>query len=654
MSARYQLNRTALVWQLIAGALVVLPHLSHLPIWLPLLALGALGWRFLVHRGRLSYPNRVARLMLVLACSLALVVSYGGVAGINGMVALLIMGFALKSLEIFSRRDALLVTYLAYLVAASALLFEQGIWMAAYVLLSVQVTTAALIATYQTRQQDWARPFRSSAFLMMQALPLMLVLFVVIPRMPPLWSVNIPSGSAKTGLSDTMSPGDITRLTRSAEVAFRVQFEGPPPAQSQLYWRAMTYPDFDGRRWYRAADLQAGVTQRLHAASNEVRYSVLLEATDQHYVPALDLPVITPGGYTLLPDATLYRQQAFTGRDQYRLTSVLDYTLGGEREVLDFTRELTLPEGNPRSRAAALQWYREAGGAEAYIAALNRYFNRSFYYSLRPPALGNHSVDQFMFDTRKGFCGHFAGAMVFMLRTAGIPARVVAGYQGGEWNPYEGYLLVRQFDAHAWVEAWLPEQGWVRLDPTAAVSPARVERPAEELFNHQDGFLDEAPLSGLTLRAGSWVSGLRLQWDAINFGWQRWVVNYHTQQNHLLQRLLGAVTPWRLALALLAPFALVMAIVAVKLLWQTRSKPQNRFDRELGRFSLALAGQGMARRPGETVSNYCRRVADVRQELTPLLTEIGACYDQLRYAGADPAVSGERLIRLLRECRAKL
>lgn len=654
MSVRFQLSRTALVWQLAAGALALLPHLSHLPLWLPLLTLGALVWRFLVHQGRLSRPNRVARLLLVLVSAVALVVSYGGVSGINGMVALLILGFALKSLEIFSRRDALLVNYLTYLVAACALLFEQGIWAAAYVLLSVQVTTAALMATYQTREQDWARPFRSSAIMMMQALPLMLVLFVVIPRMPPLWSVNIPSGAAKTGLSDSMSPGDITRLTRSSEVAFRAQFDGAPPAQTQLYWRAMTYPDFDGRRWYRAQEPRAGVTQQLRAVDAELRYSVLIEATDQHYVPALDLPLVTPAGYTMLPDATLYRQRAFSSREQYQLTSSLTYALGAERDALDFSRELTLPDGNPRSRATALQWYRESGSAEAYIAALNRYFNQSFHYSLKPPELGYNSVDQFLFDTRKGFCGHFAGAMVFMLRVAGIPARVVAGYQGGEWNPHEGYLLVRQFDAHAWVEAWLPERGWIRLDPTAAVSPQRVERPSEELFNTQEGFLEDAPLSGLTLRAGGWVSGLRLQWDALNFGWQRWVVNYHQQQSHLLQRLLGAITPVRLALALLLPFALVMVIVAMKLLWQARGQPQNRFDREVGRLSQALAGQGMARRPGETVGNYCRRVADVRQELTPLLSEIGVSYDRLRYAGADPKAEGERLLRLLRECRSRL
>ncbi|MGB0467125.1 MAG: transglutaminase TgpA family protein [Pontibacterium sp.] len=650
----YYLSRTALVWQLAAIIGVVIPHLTHLPLWVPGIVLGAIGWRLMVHAGRWSFPHWSVRMLFALAGCAAVLVSFGGITGVSSMVALLVVGFGLKSLEVYRRRDALLVVYVAYLVAGSALLFNQSLWMAAIILLTVIVTTAALTSLYQTRDAELIAPLRLSSVLIAQALPLMLVLFILMPRIGPLWAVKIDLGSARTGLSDEMVPGDITRLTRSSEVAFRVSFDGAPPPQHQLYWRAMTYPDFDGRRWYQEENFQVAAGLSVEFQGTGTPYAVMLEATGQHYIPALDLPVKVPGAYQLKPDMTLISERPVESRRQYKLVSAMDYQLMAGTTLPDRARQLALPANNPKSRQKAQQWYQEAGDTEAYIRHLMHYFNQQFSYTLSPPKLGQNGIDEFLFTTQTGFCGHFSGAMVFMLRAAGIPARVVAGYQGGEWNPYEAYLLVRQYDAHAWVEAWLPEKGWVRFDPTAAVAPERVERPSDELFAAQADFLKDAPFGSYALGAGSWLSDVRLQWDALNFVWQRWAVNYHLQQNKLLKQLLGEVTPLRLALALLIPFALVMAFVALRLLWQRQTASLPAIERALKDLSERLIKEGLARQPGETVKQYCTRLSCARPDLAPLLSDISSGYEQLRYAEQSEPAQAALLLSMLKRCRARV
>lgn len=655
----YQLPRSALIWQFVAMGVVVVPHLSYLPLWMPLALLLAMGWRLQVHMGRWSHPPHSVRALLSLCACGGVFLSFGGVGGVSGMVALLIAGFILKSLEIYQRRDALMVVYIAYLVAASALLFDQSIWLAAYILLSVQLVTAALIAIYQTHDpDDIGRPFRSSAVLMMQAVPLMLVLFILIPRIGPLWSLQLDLGGARTGLSEEMSPGDITRLTRSSDSAFRVQFEGEPPPRHLLYWRALTYPDFDGQRWYRdkQLDQRQPPFQSLEVGADRYRYQVMLEATGKTYAPVLDMPVEYPvSEYRLNQDLTLHRERPFNGRDQYQVASSARYQFARNRLAADYSRELRLPLSNPLAWQQAQQWYREAGSAEAYIQRLLSFFNQSFTYTLSPPRMTGNRIDQFLFESQRGFCGHFSSAMAFMLRAVGIPSRVVAGYQGGEWNPYEKYLLVRQYDAHAWVEAWLPGRGWVRFDPTAAVAPERIEQPADQLFEQQDAFLEDAPLGSLMLGKDSMLANLRLKWDSLAFGWQRWVVNYHRQQAGFLQDLLGGLTPWRLALALLLPFGVVMGAVALWLLVRGRNPAQDACDRALMRLSEKLEQKGgLGRSPGESIAAYCRRVAEIRPELEELLLQIAGMHEQMRYAeDSDPRLIPQ-LVKLIRHCTARV
>lgn len=657
MSDQFRLSRPALMWQFIAIIAVLLPHLTHLPLWVPAAIAATVGWRLMVHTGRWAFPHwSVRALFSFFACG-GVFLSYGGIGGVNGMVALLIAGFGLKSLEIYRQRDALLVVYVAYIVASSALLFDQSIWMAAYVLVAIQLTTAALLAIYQTHNVDMGRPFRNSAVLMMQSLPLMLVLFILIPRMGPIWSIKMDVGGAKTGLSEAMSPGDITNLTRSSEVAFRVEFKSKPPPQNALYWRAMTYPDFDGFRWYRdkQQDLHQQVTESLEMKQPTYSYSLMLEPTGRTYIPALDLPVSVPDGAKLNADITFQRDRPVNTREQFDLHSATQYRLAVNGSALNYMRELSLPLTNPRSRETAREWYIRAGSPEAYIRTLMAFYHLNFTYTLNPGKLDGNRIDQFMFTSQKGFCGHFAGSMVFMLRSVGIPARVVIGYQGGEWNPYEKYLMVRQYDAHAWVEAWLPEKGWVRFDPTAAVAPERIERPAEELFSEQERFLEDTPLGSLIIGKDGVLSDLWLKWDAFSYGWQQWVVNYHRYQNDFLTRLLGEITPLRVALALLLPFMLVMTLVALRLFWHSWNNPKDPHDQALEKLSQRLERKaGLGRSPGETVKRYCERVADVRPDLAEVLSQIAGRYEQMRYAETDQLDAGKELLASVRRCHSKI
>ncbi|WP_286238252.1 transglutaminase TgpA family protein [Neptuniibacter halophilus] len=652
MISNLQLSRTALLWQMLSVLLVILPHLGHLPLWIPPLVLGALFWRFLVFTGRASFPPRWVKLIIVVAAGLGVLISFRSGGGISSTVSLLIIGFGLKMLEIYKHRDALVVLYVAYLVTAMTFLFSQTMLMGLYVLLTLLVISTALLCVYLPRNCAFWLPFKRVCLMFVPALPLMVVLFLGMPRIGPLWEMGLDQSAAKTGLAEEMSPGDISRLTRSAEVAFRVEFDKAPPPQSELYWRALVLNDFDGRRWKNLQAPALAVEQRTRTAGSGYRYQLILEATGKRYLPALDYPGQWPSEVQLNADQTLQSRRIINERRQWRLSSVTGVAIDADLEIFDLQRQLVVPDGNPQTRELAARWWRETGSYEAYLDRILSYYNQRFTYSLQPPLLGRQMVDQFLFQTQTGFCGHFAGATALMLRLAGIPARVVTGYQGGEWNPYDQYLLVRQYDAHAWVEAWQPGKGWQRIDPTAAVAPQRVEQPAEGTLSLEAGFLADNPLVGWTLKRSGVISSLRLRLEALNYGWHQWVLNYHHNQASLLSSLLGQISYLKLALFLLLPFTLVIGVTTLLMMRSNRPKSRHKDDLEIIRFSEALGRHGLSRAPGETVQHYCRRLAEIRPELQSKLTQLAQRYEQLRYAPVPVQGAQASLKPLVDDCLA--
>jgi len=655
----FQLTRSSMIWLLVSILMVMMPYVTVVPGWLFLLAVFTVGWRLMVHSGRWSFPHwsvRSALLSLVLV-GLLFELRSGSVMVVT--VGLLVAAFLLKLTEMYRRRDALVVLYVALLLIVCSFLFFQSIPMALYSLLSLIVVTACLNTVYRSQQNtDIWRPLKRSAVLYTQALPMMLVLFLIFPRIGPLWQVDMNTGQSFTGLSDSMSPGDVSRLTRSADIAFRARFETVLPPENMRYWRGLTYDRFDGRRWTRSE--QQGIEPRNGVQSNpaarfnsprDYRYEIVMEATGQTWRYGLDVPVSYPATVRRLADMTLQGQDPLMQRTQYQLVS----RVAPQQDRLSagrYDRYLQLPErGNEKARQLALQWASEQPDVKAFAAQMMAFFATRFRYTLEPPLLpGSDSVDQFLFQTRQGFCGHFASAGAFLLRAAGVPARVVGGYLGGELNPLDSALTVRQYEAHAWLEYWDREsQSWLRLDPTSVVAPLRLEQPAAQLFSSESSFLADAMLMRKGFLSGALLMQLRLRYEAINYGWHRWVLNFQDRQSDFLQQLLGGISVVKIVLLILITGGLVLLAVAGSLFIR-RGPCQDPLISALRRLDKRLLQFGLQRRSGEPPGQFFARMEQSFPSLSEEFAALSRCYEQISYAeDSDPELLAQ-FRRLMSRC----
>ena len=649
-----QLTRNSMIWLIASILLVVAPFFGMIPIWLYGLAMLTIGWRLMVHTGRLSFPHWTIRLLLVLTVVAGLMLQAQTETTIQLTVALLIAAFLLKMTEMYQRRDALVVIFVSFLLCSCIFLFYQTIVAALYVFLVLIVITAALNTVYRSEEnRAFWRPLKRSGILYFQALPVMLALFLIFPRLPPLWQVNMDSGQSFTGLSDTMAPGEVSNLTRSAEIAFRVSFSGDVPAESERYWRGIVYDHFDGQRWRISEGLLNERDHRTVAVSGTAyRYQMVMEATGQHWRYALDYPMSFPAHLTRGSDLTLRAPSPLLTRGQ------MDYVsrLGQVRQTLsraEYERYVQLPDsGNTRARQLAQQWSLESSSLDQFIATLLQYYQTQFTYTLQPPRLFSNQIDSFLFDTRRGFCGHFAGSAVYLLRAAGIPARVVGGYQGGEINPEDGTLIVRQYAAHAWLEYWDGEH-WIRLDPTAVVAPDRLEQPLDELFSDEPGFLADSLLHRAGIFSADWMRNLRQQYDALNYSWHRWVLNFHDRQTGILQSLLGDLNWQRMLLVLFIPTGLVFAVVAWQLLYRCQPRPDP-ITAALQRLDKKLAVQDQQRNTGETVMQHMGRLAGYYPALADQLLQLGRYHEVILYREDLSVSSQQQFLQQLQRCYDQL
>ncbi|WP_105101472.1 transglutaminase TgpA family protein [Microbulbifer pacificus] len=658
------LPRESLLWIFAAQLAVLLPHFAHLPLWLLGAWTVAVYWRLQVFRGRREMPGRLVKLLAVSLAVLGLVLTYRRWFALEPMVALLAVSFTLKNIELVSRRDALLSLMLAYFLAATLFIFEQTIPYALYGILCVVLITAALAAQ---QGRGSARPGRAlglSAKLLAQAVPVMLVLFVVMPRLGPLWAVPQNSAKASTGISDSMSPGDFSELSKSDKPALRIAFDGPLPPPEQRYWRGLVYTRFDGRRWsepdlerhyagwrrgrsgrFHDAGEPAESEQTLPAVGPRYRYQVIQEASHTPWLFSLARPHSETEGVSATGDDTLVYRMPVGSRLAYDVRSWPRESLVRNEPLsaAEQRRHLQLPsDGNPEARAWARARLDEGLSAEQISAALLDLYHRRFTYTLRPPVLGADTVDEFLFSTRQGFCEHFASSYVFTMRAAGVPARVVAGYQGGEWVEQQGYLLVRQYDAHAWAEIWLAGRGWVRVDPTAAVAPERIRDGLQSAAAEE--FMQDALIP---LHKIAFITRLRLQWDMINYRWYQTVVSFDQQrQQGLLTRLLGQVSPLRLTLLLGLPVILALALLMLWLHFSSRGPALPMHSRLYLRFCQRMARAGFARNPGEAPGDYARRIEREVPRLGPMARRITLAYERAAYG--DNTAAERQLRRLLR------
>ncbi len=559
------LNLRNVFWLTLSLLLVMEPHALRIPIWVTLMGFALCSLRLYVAYARLRIPRKSILLFLVVAVTVGVYLNYGTIFGRDSGVALLIIMLSLKLVESATKRDAMIVVFLSYFLIITNFLYSQTIPTAIFMLFAMIIITSTMIGLQHTNARYAYRDvFFLSGTLLAQAIPLMLVLFVLFPRVQgPLWGLPQDAHSGISGLSDTMSPGSISQLGLSDAIAFRVQFSSGVPRHPLLYWRGPVLWDFDGRTWtaaYSANSLHQDPATippqpNYQAQGAAVHYAVTLEPHNKRWLFALDLPATIPPRSTITPDFQLLAEAPLRTRARYEISSFPIYNINQvQREEID--RALRIPSGyNPRTHALAQSMLRAARNEQTFVQDVLRLFrNQNFFYTLQPPLLGLDSIDDFLFDTRRGFCEHYASSFAYLMRAAGIPARVVTGYQGGEINTVGNYLIVRQADAHAWVEIWTGERGWVRIDPTAAVSPLRVESGIAAAALATD------PLPFIMRTNYLWLRRIRFSWDAVANSWNQWVLGYNPQrQLQLLSRVGLNSVSWKEMTLLL--FGITLAII---------------------------------------------------------------------------------------------
>ncbi|MEO6920400.1 MAG: DUF3488 and transglutaminase-like domain-containing protein [Collimonas sp.] len=666
-----------------ACGMVLLPHFLHLSWWISLICGGLLLWRaWITLRGQRLPPMW---LLLPLAALImgAVRLDYGSWFGRETGVAMLTLLLTFKLLEMRARRDLFVALLLSFFLLLTTFFYSQSIlsllWMIATLTL---LLTAQLSFQYTGDMPPLRQRLRLGGVILAMALPLTLILFLLFPRIQgPLWGLPGDAHGGRSGLSDSMAPGNLSQLALSDDIAFRVKFAETAPAPAKRYWRGVVLNDFDGRTWTegrrsRAAADTAGHMQPVAAPAPgaETHQQITLEPNGQRWLFALETPQEAPlldGARTrLTADHQIRAPRSINERVRYDVISNLGPVPAIQLTADDQQQMLALPPGfNPRTREFAASLRNTSANDTALVTAVLRFFRReNFSYTLEPPLLGKNSVDDFLFSSRAGFCEHYSSSFVVLMRAAGIPARVVTGYQGGEINPVDGMMTVRQSDAHAWAEVWLPPRGWVRVDPTAAVAPNRIETRLGNVLPRSffGNLLDAAPgQSNWWSALNDGVALLRANWEALGNGWNQWVLNYTPAQQMGFMHWLGFDDmDWRtLSILMLAIGTVAVASVTLPLLLaRSKSKP---LDTVYSALCAQMARRGLARNKHEGPATYGRRLCASDSPLSPAakmaVQRFMALYESLQYGAESgaaygtshklPAPSIAQLKLLLSQCR---
>lgn len=620
---------------LAALALALLPHLQFLPVWITGAFVTCCIYRIVVERRRGSLPPTWLRGSVALLCFLGVLFTYDTISGVGPGTALLAVMASLKLLETGKRRDQFVLLFIAIFLVMASLLREQYLWSLPYLLFALAVIMAAWLRMAAEPSEPLSRSARTGGRLMLYALPLALAMWFFFPRISsPFWAVPIDTSSGVSGLSTSMSPGDISSLSLSNAVAFRARFFDDIPEPRDRYWRAMVLHRFNGRTWNAVDPIpDRDAVERIEVRGAATRYEITMEPTRQHWVPALEMPQAWNLPRTFMtPRQTLSNMHPIDQRVAFEISSFADYT--ADAGISTFFRGwyLDLPEGsNPASVRFAEELRARSASDDAYIEAILAMFRRDeYFYTLQPPALGRNPVDEFLFETRRGFCEHYASAFAVMMRAAGIPARVVVGYQGGEVNPMGGRLIVRQSDAHAWSEVWLDDRGWTRVDPTAAVAPERIERGlTDSLF---DGF---GAQWGIDMPS-QFMHRLTLTWDVLNANWNDWVLGFGPDKQREFMEALGFDNPtWRKMLLTLI-FLVIAMTLAISLLLHMRNRPPPR-DRAVILYNRFVRKTGIPAVVGETPIAFAGRAREASKLDGATIDAVTASYLDVRYGGRGEA-----------------
>ena len=668
----------AYYWIIIAQIIVILPHAAHLPLWLigfAVVSIVAQLPRVKARFRKTAHLKRVYQGMQMLGFLLGLLglwLTYNTAFGLDMGVAFLVLCLISKLWELYKRRDAYVVLNLSLFVLAALFLMDQGLITTLEVVIGAVIVLLTFIALNDDGNDRGDGRLRTLGVLGLGALPLLVVLFLFFPRLPPLWSVQLSGQQATTGVSDSMSPGDFANLGQSTELAFRVEFKNNRPSQQQLYWRGLVFSDFDGVTWRQSPKKSqwvagspapawienafATIPEEAQATPNN--YQIILEPTQQNWLFGLDYPFAQQQDVSITSNFTLLKDQPVTQQLRYEVSQFSPMSI--DPILTDESRRMNLAlpnDGNPKARALAQQLFAQSGSNPArYIAAIEHWINQTdFSYTLSPPRLNNNRIDEFLFETKAGFCEHYSSSFTFMMRAAGIPARVVAGYQGGEPSRGGDVWEVRQMDAHAWTEVWLEGQGWVRVDPTAFVAPERVEQGMDAMTQSQGAAMfGNGAGAQLDYQQYQMLQTLRRLSDQASYYWQKDVVGYdQDKQADSLLKWFNIKSIMQQIIWLAVSAITVMAIL-VFVIWYRRRKHWHPVDLPLVQLSKRIGKRDklLARDDNEGQLAWLERLAsaiDSRHEdddyhaasqltdsddpvaIQSKLLEIRQDYRQLRY-----------------------
>ncbi|MDH3978412.1 MAG: DUF3488 and transglutaminase-like domain-containing protein [Gammaproteobacteria bacterium] len=647
-----------IIWLIGTLLIVSIPHWFYLHLWVPIVVIAILAWRTFAALKRWPLPSNWVRVPLTLLGFVVVLFSYRSVSGLSAGSALLLVMASLKLLETRGHRDRAIVIFICYFLLFAAFLREQSLWSSSYLIAGVLATTAAMFQTARIGSVIPAtQAIRIAGRLLLQALPIALLLFLLFPRIPgPFWSLPTGDKQARSGLSSELNPGDISELTLSDDLAFRVRFLNGAPEPVELYWRGPVMDQFDGRKWFQtpnwertAPDLSFADTARI------IEYELTLEPHGQRWLLALETPFNWDA-----PRARLSAEQQLLNpypverRVSYRSASMTDRRLPAAPNNEAIERALRVPSDlNRRSLAFAQKLRQETPDEARYLERILQHFNREgFRYTLRPPLLGDNPVDEFMFESRRGFCGHYASAFAFLARAGGIPARIVTGYQGGNPNPLSNYWIVRQSDAHAWVEVWLNES-WVRYDPTGAVAPDRIEYGFDTAMDR----LNQS--TGTRFRDNPWITRLAMSWDAVHANWNRWILGFGPETQAKILNFFGFKNPTVKHLIITLSLSVTFVMLLTGFAQHYRSKPKS--DKLLSAYQLLCRKTGNAirpKKPAEGPGEYLETLCVKRPELATELQSLFNRYIQLRYDGnkhdlETNKIERKQLIRAIRRFNPK-
>ena len=581
-------------------AWVLLPQTPHLPWWCSALAFAVLLWRGRLALTAKALPNAWWRLGLLALAMAATLFTFKTLLGRDAGVTMLAVLLSLKTLELRAKRDAFVVFFLGFFCMLANFFYTQSLVTAASMLIGLLGLLTVLVNAHMPVGKPPLRvAAKTAGWMALLGAPIMVVLFLLFPRLAPLWGTPGEAIAGRSGLSSTMQVGTIASLALDDSVALRIKFEGAPPQQSDLYFRGPVLSTFDGREW-RAANPDVfsrfKVTASLAVSGEPVRYEVTQEPSSKPWLVMMDAAPKPPAveGYEsfMLSDLQWITNRPINSLVRYKVESYPRFTHGPTQPVIGLKEFVDLPPGfNPRTLALAQDIRRDPRYAQAASGPLvdvvmSKLREGSYTYTLEPGVYGQNTADEFWFDKKEGFCEHIASSFVILMRALGVPARIVTGYQGGELNGVDGFWTVRQSDAHAWAEVWFEGRGWVRVDPTSAVSPSRTG--AFQRLTPPQNAVGQAlrnfnPAFSLQLRAA---------WEAVNNSWNQWVLNYTQGKQLNLLKNIGFTSPsWEdLSYVLIGIVVAVSIVGAAWGLWErTQHDPWLRLL-ERARKRLAKAG----------------------------------------------------------------